>query len=120
MESYKASLVLRRHLEALRSAFKVFEVAKLRGIPEHEVDSWRQALHIFYERQVAQRRNSEPEVQQSKEDRVANELYRVCSPAFYNVIFLMNLIIDLCSLGILSFMALMIVPSWPKPRAAGT
>ena len=32
----------------------------------------------------------------------------------------MNLIIDLCSLGILSFMALMIVPSWPKPRAAGT
>jgi len=65
------------HLEALRSAFKGFEVAKLRGIPEEEVDSWRQALQIFYERQVAKRRNSEPEVQQSKEDRVANELYKV-------------------------------------------
>jgi len=64
------------HLEALRSTFQCCEAAKLRGLPAEEVDSWRHALQIFYERQVAQRRSSEPEVQRSQEDRVAAELFK--------------------------------------------
>eukprot|EP00435_Cladocopium_sp_Y103_P065397 s327_g27.t1 len=64
------------HLEDLRSTFERCEAEKLRGLPVEEVDSWRHALQIFYERQVAQRRTSEPEVQRSKEDRVAAELFK--------------------------------------------
>lgn len=64
------------HLQALRSSFQCCEAAKLRGLPAEEVDSWRHALQIFYERQVAQRRSSEPEVQRSQEDRVAAELFK--------------------------------------------